>query len=771
MKKSIILKTLIILSIVIGSIFVGSSYFFYKSDIQLSNDIREYNLNFSMAALDERLKERLKTNEKQMKATIGMIAKNSSVFLLNYDTDRLEESLYFDMRDSDLKAVKIFDDTIKEIFMVGLKIDNRIKFGSTIPDEFIKFKTIKRPINIISDDSMDRIGYITLYYDESTIVHQINELKAEAKRDIEKFNQEIDMQKSKANKIKLYINIASLMLVLILISILLIYFVNKPLMIVQQGLDDFFLFLQNKKDSISKIELDSHDEFGQMANSLNENISVSAKLHEEIHELNTNLEMKIEQKTAKVTTLLNNAGQGFLAFNKNFMIDKEYSKECEKLLGKELAHNDISTTLFADKNEAATFKSNVKDMLNISNPIAQKSMITLLPQEIILHKRTIKIEYKVLNSNNNIIMLILTNISANKKLQKRIEEEENILKMIVTIIEDSDIFYDIKKDFDNFAIDKIALIDTQKSSLHNINNLYRAIHTFKGAFLQLFMNDTAAFLHDVESRLSEFLAHNATISNEELIEFLNKIDFNSFMQNDISHIDELLGEKFLKNDNFISIDKQVIKNIEKQYIALLKRAHISDESSSCLLDSIRYLSQKSLKSQLNSYPKLTMQIAQRLEKEIYEFEIIGDDSILVPDKFKPFIKSLIHLFRNSIDHGIETPQEREELEKDEIGTISCAFKVENNSLQIIISDDGAGINADKLKERLATQIDVSKLTTQEIYQSIFMDNISTKKRVTETSGRGVGMSAVKAELERLNGAITIQSELHIGTTFVFDIEL
>jgi len=768
-KQSIILKTLVILSIVIGTIFLVSSYLFSKNDKALIDEIITYNLNSSMKALDQRLEERLKINKKQMKNTASMIAKNSSVFLLNYDNEGLEESLYFDMKKEGIKAVKIFDDSVKEIFIVGLKLTNKIEFKTVVPDEVNKYASIKRPINIISDDSMDRIGYITLYYDESIIIDKISQLKEKTKQEIENFNKEIDKQKLKSDRIKLYINVGSLIVILILIYTLLMYFVNKPLQIVQSGLDNFFMFLQNKQDNVDKIDLNTNDEFGQMAQSLNENIIVSARLHEEIYELNTNLEKRICEKTDKVTTLLNNAGQGFLIFDKDFKIDEEYSRECEKLLGKDLAHKDISSFLFLDKNKAQSFKSDIEDMLNTTNPIAQKAIISLLPKELILNKRALKIEYKILENNN--IMLVITNISAQKKLERKVKKEQDILKMIVTIMSDSDIFYDIKKDFEYFIKHLEEYVNHKKTSLNNLNELYRTIHTFKGSFLQLFMNNTAKHLHKVESELSELLVNSTLISNQDIIEFLGKTNFNEFIKEDLKNINELLGSKFLGNDNIVYIDKQVIKNIEKQYINIMKQTSIDTKNAYCLLDDIKYLSQKSLKSQLKAYPRLALQTAQRLEKEIYEFEIIGDGNTLVPDSFKPFLKSLVHMFRNSVDHGIETPEERVELDKDEIGTISCSFISEDNNLQIIISDDGAGINLDKIKQKISDNIDISNLSDDDIYAYIFKDNFSTKDEITQNSGRGVGMSAVKSELDKLNGTIKIQSELNIGTTFVFNIPL
>jgi two-component system chemotaxis sensor kinase CheA len=489
----------------------------------------------------------------------------------------------------------------------------------------------------------------------------------------------------------------------------------------------------------------------------------------ELQELNESLEDKVREKTAKVTTLLNNAGQGFLIFDKDFVIDDEYSRECEKYLGKDLAHQDIAKILFPDTSKADFFKSNILDMLNIEEEVKQKAILSLMPNELILNRRALKLEYKILKDSR--IMLIITNISAKKKLEKRVKKEQDILKMIVTIIGDSDIFYDVKNDFEYFIKHPTEYVHMKKTSLFNINTLYRIIHTFKGAFLQLFMNDTATHLHDIESKLSEFLVDDISVSNDDIVMFLNETISSSLMENDLNNIKELLGQKFLSKDSFLSIDKHIIENIETKYIALLRHNHIESDVSNCLLNEIQCLSRKSLKSQLNSYPRLTLQIAQRLQKEVYEFAIIGDENILLPESYKPFIKSLIHLFRNSVDHGIETPEKRTELDKDEVGTISCTFNNSNDKLQIIISDDGAGIDIEKIKAQISDKIDTENLKDEEIFMYIFKDNFSTKNEVTETSGRGFGMSAVKLELEKLNGIVKIQSELNIGTTFVFEIEI
>ena len=167
---------------------------------------------------------------------------------------------------------------------------------------------------------------------------------------------------------------------------------------------------------------------------------------------------------------------------------------------------------------------------------------------------------------------------------------------------------------------------------------------------------------------------------------------------------------------------------------------------------------------------MTLQLAHKLDKNIYEFTIVEDNDILVPETYKGFLYSLIHVFKNSVEHGIESYKERNKLNKDERGSISCFLSIQDNMIKIVISDDGRGINIEKLKEKISKKYpeqDVTNLSNNEIYQFIFKDQISTMDKVSKTSGRGVGMSAVKSELDKINGKIEIKSNMGVGTTFIF----
>ena len=769
MKQSIILKTLLILGSVIVAIFIASHYLTQQSDEKLIEKIRLYNITTTMEALDITEVNQLQTNKKMMEDTVKMIAKNSSAFLINFDKEGLQNSIKFDIQKEGIKAILIFDTVMKQNFLLAYKENKEVKFRKILPHEFAEYTQLKSQIMQLNGEVQESIGEITLYYDDSLIKKQIQKLKNNTKDKIEKFNFTIDQELKKSNTMKLYIAVGSLFLILIVSSVLLIIFVNSPLKKVKIGLDNFFLFLQNKTDNTQTINLKTNDEFGQMAQSLNENISVSAKLHEEIHELNTNLEKRIEEKTSKVTTLLNNAGQGFLTFDTKFIVDEEYSKECMKLLGENIAYQDITELLFKDKAKKELFKITLINAMNDDVEIKRNAYISLLPHIILLNRKAVKLEYKIID--NSKFMLILTNITSQKKLEKKIKREQEILKMIVAVVSESKVFYEVKSEYENFIKNFMKHIDTTKTSLFNITNIYRMIHTFKGTFSQIYMYDVVNFLHQLESDISS-LQKETSYTNENIIQLLEMSDFESSLEKSLFIIKDILGSEFLDSDNYLKIELNDIVSLQEKIEHILDKYNNATPECQDILCQVQKLSSTKLISLLHPYISSTLQLAHRLDKEIYEFEIIGDNKFVVNDSFKPFIKSLIHIFRNSVDHGIETSEIRVENNKDEKGSISCSFEVKDENLHIVISDDGAGINIDTLKEKLDKKgIETQSLTKNEIYNFIFTDNFSTKDEVSNVSGRGVGMSVVKQECEKLGGKILITSQQNVGTTFEFVIPL
>jgi len=137
---------------------------------------------------------------------------------------------------------------------------------------------------------------------------------------------------------------------------------------------------------------------------------------------------------------------------------------------------------------------------------------------------------------------------------------------------------------------------------------------------------------------------------------------------------------------------------------------------------------------------------------------------------------LIHLIRNSIDHGIEMPQERLQKGKPEQGTINLRAYHEGNNVIIEVSDDGRGIDIEKVKAKavekgIYTAEQVNDLSKDKILDLLFRPGFSTSDKVTDISGRGVGLDVVKNKIESLNGSIEILSEINKGTKFIIKLPL
>lgn len=492
--------------------------------------------------------------------------------------------------------------------------------------------------------------------------------------------------------------------------------------------------------------------------------------------INTQLEETIQIRTKQleeskehISKLLNNADQGFLSFSNDFVIDLEYSQACKNFFTEEPAGKNIADLLFTDVYKKELFIEIINDALSHEDETTTEYILGLLPSEISLNSKILKIEYKLIDKIK--CMLILTDVTETKALEKKIKKEQKTLKMIVEIVSDSEIFFDTKKDYEKFISSFKFYIDENRTPLKNLSEIYRIIHTFKGAFSQFYMENIVNFLHELESKLTIMIKEHQT-SNQKLLSVLENTDFKVSLNEEIKTVTGILGEEFFNDTNYIKVNSDSLYELQKSASFLLRNEKQLPLKHKDICEKILNLSKIKLINLLRPYNNLVNQLSQRLGKDIYDFKVIGDSSIEVTSEYKPFVKSLMHVFRNCIDHGIEDPETRVEKDKDEKGTIICNFQKVDNTIEIMLSDDGDGIDKEKilnkaLKENIINQDEARNLNDDEILNLIFVEQFSTKEEISHISGRGVGMSALKTEIQALKGKIEIRSQKDIGTTFVF----
>lgn len=171
----------------------------------------------------------------------------------------------------------------------------------------------------------------------------------------------------------------------------------------------------------------------------------------------------------------------------------------------------------------------------------------------------------------------------------------------------------------------------------------------------------------------------------------------------------------------------------------------------------------------NRFPRMVRDLSRELNKEI-NLIIQGEETELDRTVIDEIGDPLVHLLRNSIDHGVEHPEERQAKGKNPVGEVRLIARHEGNNVIIMVEDDGKGINADVIKQKaiekgMITQAEADKLEPAEAVRLVFLAGFSTAEAVTDVSGRGVGMDAVKTKIEALGGMVDVETKINEGSKF------
>ena len=192
-----------------------------------------------------------------------------------------------------------------------------------------------------------------------------------------------------------------------------------------------------------------------------------------------------------------------------------------------------------------------------------------------------------------------------------------------------------------------------------------------------------------------------------------------------------------------------------------------DRVASELRDLIMRIRMVPLEHVFNRFPRLVRDLAKKGGKKV-NFIMKGEDVRVNRNVLVEIGEPILHLLRNAVDHGIEPPETRRKNGKPEEGIIKLIAERKGDKVTIIVKDDGAGIDPDKIKKKalekgIISEAEANTLSTKQLIDLIFLPGFSTAEKVTETSGRGVGMDIVKTRIESLGGTVNIESTVGKGT--------
>ncbi len=246
----------------------------------------------------------------------------------------------------------------------------------------------------------------------------------------------------------------------------------------------------------------------------------------------------------------------------------------------------------------------------------------------------------------------------------------------------------------------------------------------------------------------------------------------SVVRVDTERLDEIMnmvGELVLVRNRLQTLQ------IEIENDRMAKAVSDLDLVTSDLQSSVMKTRMQPIKKVFGRFPRVVRDLARSLNKEI-ELELIGEDTDMDKNMVEALADPLVHLVRNSVDHGVETPSVREAAGKERQGKVVLSAAQQGDHILLTIEDDGAGMDAEVLRQKavekgLMDQESAARLDNRSCYNLIFMAGFSTKEQISDVSGRGVGMDVVKTRITQLGGSISIDSELGKGTVMKLKLPL
>lgn len=492
------------------------------------------------------------------------------------------------------------------------------------------------------------------------------------------------------------------------------------------------------------------------------------KAQVELENYSKNLEKMVEDRTSEISelnqklkALLDSLNQGFLIFDSTGTCWEVTSKACQKVLETDPAGQKIWDVLKLSENKHDGFR---KWMITLFGELLPFEDIAALGPKEFSHSLGKKINleyYPIRNSKNEIsgVVLVSTDITELVQAQMIAEKEKANSQFILKVIKQKKSFLGFYEEIHRQHQELMQAVQSAPS-FWNQELIFRLLHTIKGGASTYSVKSIADKAHNLEDQILKLQndpeEFNRDIWNTEL----NQLNFE--FQNLKSDLEVLLGPQ---NQQHTVDQVELPRETLSQVLSLLESWSKTRELSLDL--QAQYLTE-SVQETFSSFQFILQSTADQLGKKVEDLKFLDPTVRWSPKPYSGFLSTLVHVFRNAVDHGLESPQERLALGKPEKGCIQMQLNKLDKGFELMIQDDGKGINPFIIKQKMIEKgLSVEGLNEAQILSSIFHPQFSTRNEVTEISGRGVGLDAVKSEIEKIGGNVSVTSVLGEGTTFCF----
>ena len=478
----------------------------------------------------------------------------------------------------------------------------------------------------------------------------------------------------------------------------------------------------------------------------------------------------------RMAALLDNAGQGFLSVGRDGIVEPQYSLECRTIFGGDVEGRDVAELLYPDDADGrSAMSANIRRVVAEPDEYRRDLYVSLMPRLVIRGETSLRLAYRPLADER--LMFVVTDVTGELRLKDAVTRERNRLACVVAAVREQRDFFAVLDGFAAFRREGAAFVAAAPDGRTALDGAYRQTHTFKGLFLQLECGHAAKALDALESRLSALRREEAP-SREALSELLADTAVDAALEQDLDVVRESLGAEFFERRGEICLPAALADALATLAERLLTRVEALDleAKDAAVLESARTLRYVDLRKLLAAYPRTTSRLAAAQGKLLEPFSIEGDAVLVDPSRLGPLAKALVHVFRNAVDHGLETPDERAVAGKDEAGRIACRVEAGPGTVRIVVSDDGRGVDIGAVRDRafelgLVGAEELAGMDDARILELLFWDGFTSRRVPGELSGRGVGLAAVREEAVRLGGGVVLENNPGMGTRLTVTLPL
>lgn len=498
-----------------------------------------------------------------------------------------------------------------------------------------------------------------------------------------------------------------------------------------------------------RVKLERTDELGQLAQDFNAMTQAVSERDARLAAHAASLETTVAERTAELAvrnaamrTVLDHVRDGLVTIDLHGRPSRELSAAATRYFG-ELAADDTLATWIG--RHAPGFGPALEQGLELlrDDVLPRELALEQLPRAVEAgESRSYQLGYVPICRGEVLeqLLVVIVDVTAAREAERQHAEQKEAMAIFERIMRD-------KKGFLDFHGEATVMVERlTQGALLPIEVVLRNLHTLKGNAAIFGITSMVEATHALESRIAD---DGQPLSTDEAEELAVKW--------------AALGAR-MKAWLGTSVS-DVIEVDDAEYRSVLE-ALFSGKSSGEIARRVQAWRLEPTENRLGRLAEQARRVASRLGKGDIEVEVRGQGVRLDADTWRDFWAASVHVIRNAVDHGLDTPEERRAAGKSAAGRLELSTRLAGGEVVVEFRDDGRGIDWARVAER-AQRMGMPAQTHAERVRALFVDGLTTRDEVTELSGRGVGLAAVEAACADLGGRVEVDSERGRGTTFRF----